>query len=346
MTMREEEIEGEGTGASAARRSDRSAPAAKTSPMWSSAVSHYGIVIFFVIVCAVFSFTEPSRFATVANITELLNSQSIAGIFAIGVLFPLVVGELDLSVAANLGFCSVLSAYLASKGLPTLVFFLAALGVGTLIGVVNAFVVIRFGVSSFICTLATSTVLAGGNLWLTGGTTLSLGIGPGLTKYANTEVGDVQVTVFYFAAFALIAWYIFEHTPYGRYLRATGFGRDAARLSGVRTSRHLASAFIVVGLISGACGFLETANFGSATPSTGPSFLLPAYAAAFLGATMVKHGVFNVWGTVIAVLLLAVGINGLTLFGAPNWLSYVFNGGALLIAVSIASLIRRHREAA
>src|SRR6201999_903358 len=105
-------------------------------------------------------------------------------IFAIGVLFPLVVGELDLSVAANLGFCSVLSAYLAGKGSSVLVIFLSVVGVGIGIGLVNAFVVIQIGVSSFICTLATGTVLAGGNLFLTGGTILSTGIGRNMTRIA------------------------------------------------------------------------------------------------------------------------------------------------------------------
>ena len=121
-------------------------------------------------------------------------------------------------------------------------------------------------------------------------------------------------------------------------------GREAARLSGIATRRHLASAFIAAGLMAGLAGTLQTARFGSAPSSVGPDFLLPAYAAAFLGATSIRRGMFNVWGTVVGVILLAVGINGLSLAGAPPWVPPVFNGSALIVAVSAAVIVARRRE--
>ena len=135
-----------------------------------------------------------------------------------------------------------------------------------------------------------------------------------------------------------------ERTPYGRYLRATGLGREAARLSGVGTSRYLTSSFVFAGLLSGLCGVLQTARFGSATASVGPDFLLPAYAAAFLGATTIRQGMFNVLGTVVGIALLAIGINGLTLAGAPFWVPSVFNGTALIVSVSASVLVSRMRR--
>jgi ribose transport system permease protein len=99
-------------------------------------------------------------------------------------------------------------------------------------------------------------------------------------------------------------------------------------------------------MVAGLAGFLQTARIGAANPNTGPEFLLPAYAAAFLGATVIQVGLFNLWGTIIGGLVLAVGINGLTLAGAPFWVPNVFNGGALLIAVSLSVLSRRRRTPA
>jgi ribose transport system permease protein len=113
----------------------------------------------------------------------------------------------------------------------------------------------------------------------------------------------------------------------------------------VSTKRFLASSFVIAGAIAGLCGALQTARIGSATASTGPEFLLPAYAAAFLGSTTIRRGMFNVWGAVVGVFTLAVGITGLTLAGAPFWVPDVFNGFALILAVSTAVLLtRRNRD--
>jgi ribose transport system permease protein len=97
-------------------------------------------------------------------------------------------------------------------------------------------------------------------------------------------------------------------------------------------------------VLAGLAGFLQTTRIGAANPNTGPEFLLPAHAAAFLGATVNQVGLFNLWGTIIGAPVLAVGINGLTLAGASFWLPNVFNGGALLIAVSLSVLSRRRRS--
>lgn len=308
--------------------------------------AEYGIVIFLILMCVGFALWQGDTFPTSRNIKSLLGNQAIPGILALAVILPLAAGEFDLSIAANLGFCSIVSAELASHGMTTPMVIILTILVGAAIGAINALIVVGIGVNAFIATLGVSTVLAGGNLLLSNGETVFEGIEGSFTEIATTRLFGVEIVVLYFLLVAIVAWYVMERTPFGRYLRATGMAREAARLSGIATTKRLAGAFIIAGTLSGLCGVLQTAHLGSAATTVGPEFLLPAYAAAFLGATTIRRGMFNVWGTVVGVLVLAVGINGLTLAGAPIWVPSVFNGAALIVAVSAAVLVARHRERA
>ncbi|GAA1930963.1 ABC transporter permease [Microbacterium aoyamense] len=306
-------------------------------------LGRYGVLIFLLLLIAVFSILLPGRFFTAANGVTILTGQAIPLILAIAVLFPLSAGEFDLSVAANLSFCGVWVAYSSSLGWPVVLVLVSALAIGAIIGAVNAFFIVKVGVNAFIATLAMGTILVGFNLLVTNGQLLFRGIPDELKKIGTTTFIGFPMTVWIAFALALVVWYILEFTPFGRYIRATGSGREAARLSGVRTGPSLAAVFIIAGTISGLAGFLNTAWIGSANPTSGPEFLLPAYAAAFLGATVIQPGLFNLWGTIIGALVLAVGISGLVIAGAPFWLPNVFNGVALLIAVSLSVLSARKR---
>jgi ribose transport system permease protein len=303
-------------------------------------VREYGVVLFLLILIVGFSIALPDLFPTGANAKAILSSNAVPGILALAVLLPLSAGEFDLSVGATLGFTSVLVAWATIHGVPFGLACLLALVAGGLIGAINAFLVVKIRVSAFIATLGVATVLSGGNLLLTDGSVLFQGISPHLLDLARTELlFGLPAMVFYFFAAALILWYALEQTPLGRYLQATGLGRGAARLSGVRTDRYLTAAFVIAGVIAAFAGIVQTGRTGSAGPTIGPEFLLPAYAAAFLGATTIHRGRFNVWGTVTGVFVLAVGVAGLGLLGAPFWVGNVFNGCALIIAVSFAVIV-------
>lgn len=316
-------------------------PSAERARAPRSVLSDYGVGIFFVLLVVGFSIAEPSQFPTWSNAQTILGDQAIPGILALAVIIPLAAGEFDLSVGATLGFCSIFAAYASSKGMAVELVFVLTLLIGVAIGTFNALLVGGIGVNAFIATLGTATILSGGNLLVTNGSVIFEGVPESLTRVAQTEWLGLQLVVFYFIVLAVVAWYMMEQTPYGRYLRATGLGREAARLTGVRTGRWLRSSFVLAALLAAFAGFIQTARVGSATPSIGPEFLLPAYAAAFLGATTIKPGLFNVWGTVVGVLLLSVGITGLTIAGAPFWVPSIFNGTALVLAVSVAVLVGR-----
>jgi ribose transport system permease protein len=151
--------------------------------------------------------------------------------------------------------------------------------------------------------------------------------------------------LYYAAALVTMATLFFGYLPTGRRMYATGGNRAAAHLSGVHVDRLIFASFITSACLSGAAGVIIAARLGSAQPGLGPQFLLPAFAAAFLGATAIRPGRFNVVGTVIAVYVLAVPISGLQQLGVPSWFEPVFNGAALVVAVALSNQIGVLREA-
>jgi ribose transport system permease protein len=304
--------------------------------------SNYGAVLVLAAMIIVFSILLPTTFASRGNFSAILADQSIPGILALAAVLALAAGEFDLSLGSNLGFSAIIAIFMSNAGLPIGVVLAVTLATGILIGAANAFLVIRIGVNAFIATLGVGTVLVGGNLWITNSALITLD-STDLAGLTITRVAGIQIVLVYFVLAALIAWYTMEKTPFGRYLRATGMGRDAAHLSGVRTDRYLTAAFVAAGALASLAGFLFASRAGSATPTLGPEFLLPAYAAAFLGATTIKPGYFNVWGTVVGVFILAVGSNGLVILGAETWVTNIFNGLALIVAVSASVIVQKRK---
>jgi ribose transport system permease protein len=142
---------------------------------------------------------------------------------------------------------------------------------------------------------------------------------------------------------ALVAWYVLERTPVGRRVYATGGNTAAARLAGVGTSTVIVGSLVACGAITAIAGLLVSSRIATGDPTVGPAFLLPAFTAAFLGSTQFRGGRFNIWGTVVAVYVLATGIKGLQLAGAPVWIPDFFNGVTLLLAVGLARYERTAR---
>jgi len=301
------------------------------------------VVLALLLFIVVFSLLLPKTFFSKGNFLTIVSSQAVLMLLALGLTLPLAAGEFDLSIGSLLGFAAVLAAYFSGQWQwPLIVMILATLAVGAVVGIVNGLFVVTFGVNAFIATLGTSTVLIGLTLAVSGGQILN-GVDQRLADFTQYQIFQIPTPVYLGILLALALWYLFEHTPLGRYLFFVGEGREAARLIGLRVDRIRFGAFIASGLISALAGILTAGQLGAADPSIGPSFLLPAYAAAFLGATTIKPGRFNAWGTVVALYLLVTGVTGLELWGAQSWVQEVFNGGALVIAVTFARVVSQER---
>jgi ribose transport system permease protein len=191
-----------------------------------------------------------------------------------------------------------------------------------------------------VITLGTGTVVAGIVLWISDSRTIG-GISDDLVNPVIVhKLLGVPLAFYYGVVLCALVWYAFELTAHGRRLLFVGRSREVARTSGVRVGRVRVAAFLASGTISALAGVLYAGTTGGADPSSGATFLLPAFAAAFLGATSIVPGRFNPWGSLIAVYFLATGITGLQLHGARSFVQQLFYGGALVAAVVLSRLVR------
>jgi ribose transport system permease protein len=301
----------------------------------SAVFSRYATVLLLVALIVVFSLAS-DKFLTAQNWQNLLVTQAVVACLALGAVLPLVAGEFDLSLGYLVGALAMLGACLAGHGAGVVAVIVVMLLAGMAVGLFNGALTVFFKISSFIATLGVGIVLSGVTLGLSNGKVLFSGIPRSLTDLGRGTFLGVGTTVWLTLILAAVLLYVLEHTPFGRRLYAVGGSERVAFLAGVRTGAVKLAAFGAAGLLVGVGAVFSLAQSGAANPGFGSDLLLPAYAAAFLGVTTYRPGYYNVPGTVVAIILLAVGFNGLNLLGAPFWVQPIFNGAVLLIAVVTA----------
>lgn len=300
----------------------------------------YGLLVVWALVIIAFSLLRPETFATWANVENILGSQAVLVILTLGLLVPFTAGEFDVSVSGIASISLVLIGWLnVIHGWPIGLAIAVALGAGLIVGMVNAFFVVIVGVQSIVVTLGTQTLLVGIGLGIN--TSVTGGISQHLVDAVRTQVFGIPLEFYYGLLLTIVAWYVYSYTPLGRWLYFVGAGRNVARLSGIPVDAVRFGSFLASGLICAFAGVVLAGTIGASDPNVGGTFLLPAFAAAFLGATAIKPGRFNPWGSFIAVYFLVTGITGLQLMGLAGWIEQVFYGTALVLAVALSTLAGR-----
>ena len=299
-------------------------------------VERYSGVYLLVLFVVVFGALRPDTFLTMDTLHLLASAQAVNGLVALAVLVPMICGQFDLSVGANANLAAMVAVTLqVQQGTSVPVAVALAVALGLLVGAVNGFVVVRWGVSSFIATLGMGSVLAAFQTMVTKSQLPPVPESSVWSAITQKEVLGFQVSIVYLIVAVVLAWWVFECTPAGRAMMATGSNRDAARLSGVRTETWAWRSFVVSGGLSALAGVLYVSLTGPSV-SFGNSLVLPAFAAVFLGSTQLRPGRFNVLGTVLAIFVLATGVLGLQLLTSISWINDMFNGVAVITAVALA----------
>jgi ribose transport system permease protein len=303
----------------------------------------YGIIVVWLGVIAVFSILRPDTFFTFGNVQTIAGSQAVLVILTLGLIVPLAVGEFDVSIAGVMGLALVLVGWLnVIHQWPIVPSILVALGAGLLVGAINAFFVVVVQVESIVVTLGMGTLLTGAAVGINDQSTG--GISQSLVDTVGNSLFGIPLAFYYGLALTVIAWYILSYTPLGRYVYFVGAGRDVARLSGLPVDRIRVGAFLISGLTGALAGVVLAGWLGASDPNVSSTYLLPSFAAAFLGASVIKPGRFNPWGTLIAAYFLVTGVTGLELVGLAGWIEQVFYGASLVLAVAFSRLAGR-REA-
>jgi ribose transport system permease protein len=287
-----------------------------------------------------------ASFPTSENFQAILGNHSVLAIAALAAIVPLACGQLDLSIGAILGLSSIVTASLLSDlGWTIGPAATAGVAAGAVVGLVNGLLVAKAGMGGLIVTLGTATIISGGVAGKTGGESVIEDIPSSLVDFGSGITVGIPRPVFVLAAVAVFTYYVFDHTPFGRYLYSVGSNREAARLVGLNVDRLVVLSFVLSGALAGVAGALEVTRIGGGSPQIGPTFTLPALAAAFLGAAAIKPGRFNVGGTLVAVFFLAALTSGLNLAGADAYINDIVNGAALLVGVGLSTVVLRQRGA-
>lgn len=302
-----------------------------------------GVLYLYALVWVVFSWRVPETWFEWLTHRSVLNQNAVLLVVALGLLVPLAAGVFDLSIGACASASAVTVAWAIStnqQGWSPWVGIGLALLVGLVVGVLNGWLVVKLGVDSFIATLGMSSILSAYAVWRSNNQSI-LGLPPEFSSLTSQWFGGINKTVWYALGLGVVLWFVLEHTAAGRYLLATGGGREAARLAGVHTNRYVFGSLVVSALMASLGGVLLASQFASVQSTVGMPYLLQAFAAAFLGSTQFK-GRFNVWGTVAAVFVLQSGVKGLQLTGiAQQWVQDLFFGVALIVAVALSTYRRK-----
>lgn len=315
--------------------------AAHTGRDWKDWTERYGLLIAWGLIILVLGAFKPAQMFAWNSYASMFGSNAMVVVLTQALIIALTTGDFDLSVASVMGLSSMLIAVLNVKlGVPVGGAILVALAAGAAIGALNAFFILYFGVFSLIVTLGTGYFINGLILWVSDSATIS-GVSMGLVEAVIlTRLFGIPIGFYYAVVLTIAIWYLFQFTALGRRMLFVGRGRETARLSGVNVTRVRAGALVASSMTAAFAGVLYTGMRGVADPSSALSFLLPAFAAAFLGSTAIYPGRFNAPGAFVAVFVLSTGIMGLNFLGADSFVQNLFYGGGLVIAVAISQLIR------
>ncbi len=300
-----------------------------------------GVVYLYALIWIVFSLWVSDTWLTWLTHRSVLNQNAILIVVALGLLVPLSAGVFDLSIAGTISASAVMVSWaMVEAGWSVPVAIVSALLLGFIVGNINGFLVVKIHIDSFIATLGMGSVLGAFAVWRSNNRSI-LGFPDSFLSLGTRFAWGLNKTVIVALVLAMALWFVLEHTALGRYLFATGGAREAARLAGVQTDRYLWGSLVASATFASLGGVLLAMQFGSTQAQSGAPYLLPAFAAAFLGSTQFKRR-FNVWGTVFAVLVLQSGVKGLQLAGVgTTWIESLFFGVALIVAVGFSSYRKR-----
>jgi ribose transport system permease protein len=304
----------------------------------------YGLPIIAVLLVVLFSALFPDTFPTLANANALIDNKAIIALLSLAVLAPMAAGKIDLTIGFGIVLWHILVISLQlNYHLPwqLAVFIVLLLGAG--LGLINALLVEFAQIDAFVATLGTGTITYAIALWYTGGRQVVGPLPEGFNAIDGTHVAALPISAIYVLVLSVALWIVFDYLPLGRFIYAIGANPRAAALNGISVRRYVTFSFVASGVMTAFAGVVLASQLQIGQASVGLDFLLPALVGVFLGSTTIKPGRVNVWGTLVGVAVLAVGISGIQQLGADFYVEPLFNGVTLIASIGIAGYAQRKR---
>ncbi|ENO8415861.1 ribose ABC transporter permease [Vibrio mimicus] len=293
------------------------------------------IALLFLVV--VVSFLNPNFF-TVDNILNILRQTSVNAIIAVGMTLVILTAGIDLSVGSVLALCGAFAATLVAMEVPVLVAVPTALLAGAALGAISGIIIAKGKVQAFIATLVTMTLLRGVTMVYTDGRPISTGFTDTADSFAWFGTGyalGIPVPVWLMIVVFAGAWYLLNHTRFGRYVYAVGGNESATRLSGINVDRVKIGVYAICGLLAALAGIIVTSRLSSAQPTAGMGYELDAIAAVVLGGTSLMGGKGRIMGTLIGALIIGFLNNALNLLDVSSYYQMIAKAVVILLAVLV-----------
>ncbi|EKF9665041.1 ribose ABC transporter permease [Vibrio cholerae] len=293
------------------------------------------IALLFLVV--VVSFLNPNFF-TVDNLLNILRQTSVNAIIAVGMTLVILTAGIDLSVGSVLALCGAFAATLVAMEVPILVAVPTALLAGAALGAISGMIIAKGKVQAFIATLVTMTLLRGVTMVYTDGRPISTGFTDTADTFAWFGTGyalGIPVPVWLMVVVFAGAWYLLNHTRFGRYVYAVGGNESATRLSGINVDRVKIGVYAICGLLAALAGIIVTSRLSSAQPTAGMGYELDAIAAVVLGGTSLMGGKGRIMGTLIGALIIGFLNNALNLLDVSSYYQMIAKAVVILLAVLV-----------
>jgi ribose transport system permease protein len=308
-------------------------------------VSHHGLSILAILFVIVYAILLPETFMSTQTLRAILGASIIVSFIALAEMIVIASNNFDLSVAYSLGLMHIITMGLLVKvGLPWPLVVALVITAGALVGLINGLLVEFAKIDSFIATLGVGTILYGLGAWYTNGSQLVGDLPQYFTNINDIAFFGVPLPALFVAVLAIVLWVGFEYLPIGRQIYSVGGNRKAAELTGIPARPLVIGVFVAGGAIVGLAGVVLAARLRIGQSAVGPEFMLPAFVGALLGSTTIHPGRVNVFGTIVAVLVLAIGIAGLQQLGGGFFVEPIFQGSSLILSVGLAGYAARRRR--
>jgi len=305
----------------------------------------YGLPILALALAVFFSILLPDSFPTALNIRSILSDKSIVVLLSLGVMLPMMTGRIDLTIGFGIILWHILAISLQVwYDVPWPLAMLLVLLCSALSGLINGLLVEVAQIDSIIATLGTGTILYALALWLSGGRQVTGELAPGFLDINGLSPLGIPMPAVYVIILGTALWILTERLPLGRQLYAIGANEKAAALNGIAVRANVVGVFVGCGLIAGFTGCVLASKLQIGQANVGLDYLLPALVGAFLGTTTIKPGRVNVLGTIVGVLVLAIGISGIQQLGGAFFVEPLFNGATLVVAIALAGFAQRRRS--